>query len=223
PSWPEPSWPPSTSRRSRPRPWPEPSSPPTRTSPEPSSRARPSQQPSQAPSWPEPSWPRSSSPQPSRGPPSRQPPSSQPLLHLFDRDEVRHRVDHAADLRTVLLDDDVADPLQAKGAQRVALVLLAADLGLQLGHLQTRHQAVTSAGLALPAACARRRAAGATWSSGRPRRAATASGCSRPRSAATVACTMLIAFEDPSDLLRTSWMPAHSRTARTGPPAITPV
>src|SRR5690606_10654524 len=129
---------------------------------------------------------RSSSPRSPRWRASRPPPSSQPSLHLFDRDEVRHRCDHAADLRTVLLDDDVADPLQAEGAQRVALVLLAADLGLQLGHLQTRHQAVTSAGLALPAACARRRAAGATWSSGRPRRAATAAGSSRPWSAATV-------------------------------------
>src|ERR1700712_1581243 len=34
---------------------------------------------------------------------------------------------------------------------------------------------------------------------------------------------MLIVFDEPSDLLRTSWMPAHSSTARTGPPAITPV
>ena len=32
-----------------------------------------------------------------------------------------------------------------------------------------------------------------------------------------------VAFDEPSDLLRTSWMTAHSSTARTGPPAITPV
>ena len=44
-----------------------------------------------------------------------------------------------------------------------------------------------------------------------------------PCSAATVACTMLIALSEPSDLLSTSWMPAHSSTARTGPPAMTPV
>ncbi len=43
------------------------------------------------------------------------------------------------------------------------------------------------------------------------------------RSAATVAWTMLIWLDDPSDLLRMSWMPAHSSTARTGPPAMTPV
>ena len=34
---------------------------------------------------------------------------------------------------------------------------------------------------------------------------------------------MLSALDEPSDLLSTSWMPAHSSTARTGPPAITPV
>ena len=38
-----------------------------------------------------------------------------------------------------------------------------------------------------------------------------------------MAWTMLIWLDEPSDLLSTSWMPAHSRTARTGPPAITPV
>ena len=30
-------------------------------------------------------------------------------------------------------------------------------------------------------------------------------------------------LDEPSDLLSTSWMPAHSSTARTGPPAMTPV
>ena len=34
---------------------------------------------------------------------------------------------------------------------------------------------------------------------------------------------MFRVFEDPSDLESTSWIPAHSKTARTGPPAITPV
>ena len=66
-------------------------------------------------------------------------------------------------------------------------------------------------------------AAGATSSTGRPRRAATASGDSSLFSAATVACTMLIAFDEPRLLDSTSWMPAHSSTARTGPPAMTPV
>ena len=66
-------------------------------------------------------------------------------------------------------------------------------------------------------------AAGATSSTGRPRRAATASGDSSIFSAATDACTMLIGFDEPRLLESTSWMPAHSSTARTGPPAMTPV
>src|SRR5699024_2984149 len=65
--------------------------------------------------------------------------------------------------------------------------------------------------------------AGATSSIGRPRRAATSSGRCRPLSAATVACTTLMALSDPSDLHRMSLTPAHSSTARAAPPAITPV
>lgn len=34
---------------------------------------------------------------------------------------------------------------------------------------------------------------------------------------------MLIALSEPRLLDSTSWMPAHSSTARTGPPAMTPV
>src|ERR1700742_5310951 len=145
-------------------------------------------------------------------------------VNLLDRHEVTDGVDHAPELRTVLLDDHVTDPLETQRAQRVALVLLAADGGLLLLDLQARHQEATSwltpsgtSALALSSA------AGATSSTARPRRAATASGSSRERRAATVACTMLIWLEEPSDLLSTSWMPAHSSTARTGPPAITPV
>src|SRR5262249_18526885 len=46
------------------------------------------------------------------------------LLDLLDGDQVRHRPDHAADLRPVFLDHDVADPLQAERAQRLPLVPL---------------------------------------------------------------------------------------------------
>src|ERR687897_1838985 len=138
-------------------------------------------------------------------------------VDLLDRDEMRHRVDHPADLGAVLLDDHVTEPLEAQAAQRVALVLLAADLRADLTDLQPlAHQEPVPAR-------ARSRDAGATSSSGSPRRAATASGRSRPCRAATVACTMLIGLDEPSDLDSTSWIPAHSSTARTGPPAMTPV
>src|SRR3954447_4478490 len=145
-------------------------------------------------------------------------------VHFLDRHEVTDGVDHAPDLGAVLLDDHVADPLQAQGAQGLALVGLAADGRALLLDLELCHQDVTSA--AATAGCsarARSSAAGATCSTVSPRRAATASGCSSMRSASTVAWTMLIWLDEPSDLLSTSWMPAHSRTARTGPPAITPV
>src|SRR3984885_2714436 len=76
-----------------------------------------------------------------------------------------------------------------------------------------------------PAAAARARsmAAGATSSIGRPRLAAISSGRFRLFRATTVACTTLIGLDEPSERDSTSWMPAHSSTARTGPPAMTPV
>src|SRR6478609_1490024 len=145
-------------------------------------------------------------------------------LHLLDRHKVTDGVDHAADLRAVLLDDDIADALETERTQGLALVGLDADRALLLLDLELRHQEDTSADTpAGTSARALSSAAGATSSTGRPRRAATCSGCSSMRSASTVAWTMLIWFDEPSDLLRMSWMPAHSSTARTGPPAITPV
>src|SRR5699024_5909223 len=119
--------------------------------------------------------------------------SSAISVHLFPGDEVAHGIDHAADLRTIVLHHHVVDPLETQRAQGLALILLAADLRLQLRDLELRHQEFAPS-------FARRSAAGATSSTGRPRRAATSSGRSRPLSAAIVACTMLIAFEEPSDL-----------------------
>src|SRR5680860_161060 len=137
-------------------------------------------------------------------------------VHLLDGDQVRDRREHSTDLRAILLDDYVADALEPERPEGVPLVLLAADGRPLLLDLEAGHYWAASAR-------ALSRAAGATCSTGRPRRIATASGSSRPWRAATVACTMLIWFDEPSDLLSTSWMPAHSSTARTGPPAMTPV
>src|SRR5215472_263554 len=58
------------------------------------------------------------------------------LVDLLDGDQVAHRVDHAADLGAVLLDDDVADVVQAQRAQAVALIAGTTDLGPDLGYLQ---------------------------------------------------------------------------------------
>src|SRR5690606_5864076 len=168
---------------------------------------------------------RPSSPGPSSWPLPRRRRSSQPLVDLLNLDEVCDGLDVTARLRVVGADGAVADPLQTEAAQRVTLILLLAHLGLDLGHLQTgSHQAPTFAAAAAAAfASLRMMMSGTTASYSRPRRAATARGSSRLLSAATVACTMLIVFDEPSDFDRTSWTPAHSSTARTGPPAITPV
>src|SRR5439155_1103277 len=56
-----------------------------------------------------------------------------------------------------------------------------------------------------------------------PRSAATASGVFSNRSAAIVARTMLCGLFEPRHLVSTFAMPASSTTARTPPPAITPV
>src|SRR6266540_6062575 len=61
------------------------------------------------------------------------------LLDLLDRDQVRHGLDHAADLRPVFLDHDVADPLEPQRAQRLPLVLFGTDARADLGDLQPSH------------------------------------------------------------------------------------
>src|SRR5688572_2445148 len=96
-------------------------------------------------------------------------------LDLLDRHEVTDGVDHAPDLRAVLLDDHVADPLEPQRAKRLALVGLAADRRPLLLHLEPRHHdtSAAAAAVATPSARAFSRAAGATSSTRRPRRAAT--------------------------------------------------
>src|SRR5579859_4584912 len=138
-----------------------------------------------------------------------------------------HRLDHAPELGPVVLDDHVTDPLQPERAQRGPLAGGAADPRLGLGYFQLCHR--SAPGQLLPdaaaaaAARARSMAAGATSSIGSPRRAAISSGRLSPLSAATVACTTLSALDEPRDRDSTSCTPAHSSTARTGPPAMTPV
>src|SRR3712207_831008 len=58
---------------------------------------------------------------------------------LFDGDQVRHRRDHPADLRTVLLHDRVVDALEPERTQGVPLVLLAADPRPDLSDLELCH------------------------------------------------------------------------------------
>src|SRR5262245_10279080 len=101
-------------------------------------------------------------------------------VNLLHGDQVRDRGQHATDLRPILLDDHVADPLEPERAQRLTLVLVPADARPDLLDLEScRHHCVTSAR-------ARSRAAGVTCSTVSPRRAATVSGSTSILSAATV-------------------------------------
>src|SRR5690348_8589445 len=156
---------------------------------------------------------------------------------------------HPAHLWRVVDLDRVADPTQADRAQRVELALVGAVARLALGDFQSAHDVGSSAcaselvgsGSASAPACRSldpplplELAAGAevesadsvrpsTWLTESPRSSATSSGVRSASSPAIVALTRLIGFCEPSDFERMSWIPASSSTARTPPPAITPV
>src|SRR5687767_11973432 len=64
---------------------------------------------------------------------------------------------------------------------------------------------------------------GAAGTSRSPRRFLYCSSVRSALSASNVALTTLCGLAVPRDLVRMFWMPADSRMARTGPPAMTPV
>src|SRR5579872_2046210 len=122
---------------------------------------------------------------------------------------------------------------RARGAQRAAMRLALADLGLDLCELDLRHhsspffRAARGFGASSAAAAAGSSAGaglyGRTSEICLPRIFATSSGRRRSFSATIVAFAMLIGFVVPRLLARTLRTPASSSTARTPPPAITPV
>src|SRR6185369_4683398 len=136
-------------------------------------------------------------------------------------------VDHAAQLRGVLTLDGLADAAQAERAQGVALLAVGAVRRLDLRDDEAH--AGASAGSSAASASAATVSPPfwpprpSTRSTDRPRSVATSSGRRRPCRPAIVAFTRLIGFWVPSDLERMSWIPASSSTARTPPPAMTPV
>src|SRR5829696_5474300 len=140
---------------------------------------------------------------------------------ILDPHQVAHLVQHAAGLRRVLDLDRVADPPQPERAQRRELALVRAVARPRLGDLQRAHASTGSASMVSVGASSV--VSPSTWLMDRPRRSATSSGVRRPCSPATVAFTRLIGFWEPRLLERMSWIPASSRTARTPPPAMTPV
>src|SRR4051794_23354047 len=136
--------------------------------------------------------------------------------------QVAHGGQLALELRRIGALGGLPDPAQLQGAQRVALLLARLVGRAHLGDLQVRgHQLEgASAGAASSLEPPSRPSTSRTV---RPRSSATCSGLRRSRSAAIVARTRLIGFWLPRLFESTSWIPASSSTARTPPPAITPV
>src|SRR5262245_21628047 len=150
----------------------------------------------------------------------------------IDPHQVLHGLDEAAHGRVVLALDGAADLAEAERLERVVLLAARAVRGLHLGDGQLAHQAGASSDsgtgsiLSPPppsSATLSRPSRPSTSRTVSPRSWATWSGLRSSRSASTVAFTRLIGFWLPSDFDSTSWMPASSSTARTPPPAITPV
>src|SRR3954453_3473067 len=148
-----------------------------------------------------------------------------------------HGLDHAAQRLGIGLLDRLADAAQPDRAQRVPLAAVRAVRRLDLGDDERAHGAVTSAELSTTSASVSVSAGASPFATGwagaadkprtlsteRPRSAAISSGLGRSCRPAIVALTRLIGFCEPSDFERMSWIPASSSTARTPPPAITPV
>src|SRR3954451_7747493 len=139
-----------------------------------------------------------------------------------DLHQVAHGRDLALELRGVGALGGLADPAQAERAQGVPLLAarlvgraLLPDLEVGGGHQLEG----ASAGAASPFPASRP----STSRTVSPRSSATCSGLRRSLSACMVARTRLIGFWLPRLFESTSWIPASSSTARTPPPAITPV
>src|SRR5262245_23899 len=144
--------------------------------------------------------------------------------------DLRHRAAHRGAVLTL---HDCADAAEAQGAQYGALARSRADgrahlLDAQLLFFRHVHQPIalgSEAASAPPFVVADSAAAstGAGRSADSPRCVRAAWLVRRRSSPAKVAFTTLCGLVEPKDLVRMSWMPAVSITARTGPPAITPV
>src|ERR671925_145968 len=71
--------------------------------------------------------------------------STPPLLHFLHPDEMPDLVQHPPDLRPVVLDDAVADPVQPEPSDRVLLVPRAIDHAPDLRHPKPGHRRPPSA------------------------------------------------------------------------------
>src|SRR5438552_1247086 len=149
-----------------------------------------------------------------------------------DLDQVPDLADASSERRSVLALDDLADPAESERPDRRLLVDRCRDPALRQAQAQRRRSlGLAGARLLRPRFGSRRRIAHASTP------AAAASGCepAPPRlfrissaffnrvSPSNVALMTLCGFVVRRDFVRMSWIPTDSSTARTGPPAMTPV
>src|SRR4029450_7763227 len=134
---------------------------------------------------------------------------------------------HTGELRALLVLRGAADLAEAECAERAIVLPRLADAAAHLGDLDGAH-AVTSAASAAGSSATSAAGAstlryGSTSEIVLPRSRATSSGRRSALRPATVALAMLIGFVVPRLFATPSRIPASSSTARTPPPAITPV
>src|SRR5262245_29015665 len=126
---------------------------------------------------------------------------------------MRHLAEHPAHRRIVRNLADAPDLLEPERAQRRLLGLVEADAAPDL---LDRDRLLLGGGGHDPDSSPR------SWTS-LPRRFATCSAFRSHLSPSRVARRTVLGFAVPSDFVRMSWTPHDSRTARTAPPAMTPV
>src|SRR4029079_3529779 len=157
------------------------------------------------------------------------------------RDEVGDLAELALELRPGRVLGGPADLAQAERAQRAAVLLRLSDRRPGLGHDDARHDstasgsgvsataaassrgAATAVGLAAASSARGVRDSGSTSEMDFPRERATSSGRRSRLRPSTVAFAMLIGLVGPMLFASTARIAASSSTARTPPPAITPV
>src|SRR6476659_4161867 len=156
-----------------------------------------------------------------------------PVLPVDRRhgDEVCDMPELPLELRALAVLGALADPPETERAERALVAAGLADGAPDLGDANGRH-AVSSVAAGAASAAASAGACSGSTGEGRngrtslidfPRDRATSSGRRSRLRPSTVARAMLIGFVVPRLFERTSRIPASSSTARTPPPAITPV
>src|SRR5258705_11728756 len=129
-----------------------------------------------------------------------------------------HLVNHAARLRCIRQLHRVADAAQPHALHGEALSLVEPDGAPQERDLQFLRRRFRGRFLRC-----RHHYAPTSSASSLPRYRATRVGSFKSIRPAKVARTTLCGLAEPSDLVRTFWMPHDSTTARTAPPAMSPV